>query len=86
MTVTGDISLGSILIIVTLLGIAIRFGIILGSVRITLKTHAIALERHSERMVAYEDVVRDLVASVNRLLGRSDVLFRGLPQRERDQP
>lgn len=70
MQVTGDISLGNIAIIVTLIGIAIRVGMRLGSVETVAKAQAALIEGHTTRLDRYEERLVSIVADVSRLIGR----------------
>jgi hypothetical protein len=73
LTYSGDITLGSILTIVTLVSIAITLGRRLGSFETTLKQHADTMVQHSARLTNQESRVIDLVASVQRLIGQMEV-------------
>lgn len=70
MTFTGDISLGNIAIVITLIGIAIRIGMRLGSVESVAKAQAALIEGHSMRLDRYEERLVSIVADVSRLIGR----------------
>ncbi len=72
MHITGDINLGSILTIVTLIGIAIAMGSQLGKFELTLKHHADTMSDHAARLVSQETRIGELVASVQRLMGRME--------------
>jgi hypothetical protein len=76
MHLTGEVTLGNIAIVVTLLGIAIKFGVQLGGFQTTLREHAKALEAHSIRLDHHETRILDLIAGIQRLIGRSEVEFR----------
>lgn len=69
-TLTGDISLGNLAIIVTLIGIAIRVGVRFGSVQTTLTNQAILIESHAQRLDKYEQRLTDIVGQVQRIVGR----------------
>lgn len=70
MHLTSEISLGNIAIVVTLIGIAIRFGAKLGSIETTLKTHAETLTMHSSRLDAHETRFMRFVEDLQRMIGR----------------
>lgn len=70
MQLTGDISLGNIAIIVTLIGIAIRVGMRLGSVEAIAKAQAALIEGHTKRLDRYEERLVSIVSDVSRLMGR----------------
>ena len=74
MHVTGDISLGAISVIVTLLGIAIAFGMRVGRVEATLMTHAQHLVSHGLRLDGYEARLIDVVGHVQRIVGRIETV------------
>lgn len=48
----------------------------LNSFKQTLETHADTLTAHSARMDLYESRILDLVASLQRLMGQSDVRWK----------
>ncbi len=73
MHVTGDLSLGSILTIVTLISIAVTLGRRLGNFEGMLRHHADTITEHSVRLSKQEERVIDLVASVQRLIGQTEV-------------
>lgn len=73
---TGEITLGNLAIIITLIGIAIRFGVRLGSFQTTLAAHATALEGHSLRLDRHETQIIRLISSLQRLIGRSEIHVR----------
>lgn len=70
MQFTGDISLGSVAIIVTLIGIAIRIGMQVGAVQEVAKAQATIIEGHTKRLDRYESRLVDIVSDVSRLIGR----------------
>ena len=72
MHISGDINLGSILTIITLIGIAISMGSKLGRFEETLKHHAETMSDHAARLASQESRMGDLVASVQRLIGRME--------------
>jgi hypothetical protein len=59
----GEITLGSILTIVTLLGIALRFAWTAGALQ------AVIIE-HTKRLDRYEIALTEIVSSVQRVIGR----------------
>jgi hypothetical protein len=59
----GEITLGSILTIVTLLGIALRFAWVAGALQ------AVIIE-HTKRLDRYEITLTEVVSSVQRVIGR----------------
>lgn len=67
---TGEITLGNIVIVVTLIGIAIRFGIRVGIMETTLKMHADTMVQHSIRLDKYEGRLVEITGNVQRLVGR----------------
>lgn len=73
MHLTGDVSLGTILTIVTLIAIAVNLGRRIGAFEGTLKYHATTMSEHSTRLTMQETRIIDLVASVQRLIGRMEV-------------
>lgn len=70
MHLTGDISLGSIAIIVTLIGITIRIGMQIGNVQAVARAHSESIERHTQRLDLYEGRLVSVVSDVQRLIGR----------------
>lgn len=72
MHISGDINLGSILTIITLIGIAISMGSKLGRFEETLKHHAATMADHAARLTSQESRMGDLVSSVQRLIGRME--------------
>ncbi len=68
--ITADISLGSIAIVVTLIGIAINIGARLGTITQTVAQHANMLAGQSARMDRYEQGLNKNVGDVQRLVGR----------------
>lgn len=75
---TGDVSLGTILTIVTLIAIAIRFGYRFGKFETTLENHTQSIESHAERLSTYESQIVNFVADLQRVIGRLEV-----PERRR---
>lgn len=69
MSFTGEIMLGNIAIIVTLVGIAIGFGQQLGSFRTTLLVHANSIDKHTLRLDRHDDKILELITGVQRLIG-----------------
>lgn len=76
MYLTGEVTLGNIAIVCTLVGIAIGFGIRLGRFERTLFDHSEALRKHGERLDRHEEKILDLIAGLQRLIGRSEITFR----------
>lgn len=70
MHVTGDISLGSIAIIVTLIGVTIRIGMQIGNIQAVASSHETAIARHAARLDLYEGRLVSVVSDVQRLIGR----------------
>lgn len=70
MHITGEVSLGTILTIVTLIGIAIRFGYRLGHFETTLNSHASRMTNHAERMDRYEARYMEIASQLQRIIGR----------------
>lgn len=76
MQFTGDVSLGTLLTILTLLGIALRFGYRLGHFETTLKDHADRLSGHAARLSTYEEQIVNFVGDLQRVIGRMEVTDR----------
>lgn len=68
--ITGEISLGNVAIMVTLIGIAVRVGMRLGSVETVAKAQAALIESHTTRLDRYEERLVSIVSDVSRLIGR----------------
>ena len=83
MQITSEISLGTILTIATLIGIAIRFGFRLGHFETTLNNHAKTLVEHATRLGAYEARIVDIVSDLQRLIGRVEA---SLERRRESRP
>ena len=60
---SGDISLGSLLTVVTLLGIAVRFGWMVGGIQEVIM-------EHTKRLNRYEETLMKTVGDVQRIVGR----------------
>jgi len=60
---SGDVSLGNLLTVVTLLGISVKFGWIVGGIQ-----EVIAM--HTKRLDRYEAALISVVADVQRMIGR----------------
>lgn len=67
---TGDISLGSIVTVITLIGIALRIGSALGVIKTTLADHA-------RRLELIEHTQFKLINEVQRMIGRCEILHCG---------
>lgn len=74
MHITNEVSLGTILTIVTLIGIAVRFGYRIGNFETTLKSHAEILSTHSKRMGDYEGRIIDVIGHLQRVVGRVEAM------------
>ncbi len=70
MHVTGEITLGTILTIVTLISIAIAFGRRFGNFETQLAAHGVNLVKHSERMDRYEEHYMTIAGQMQRIIGR----------------
>jgi hypothetical protein len=60
---TGEITLGNLLTIITLVGIAVRFGFLAGYLQTTVSQHTARLDK-------YETSLLDVVSNVQRMIGR----------------
>lgn len=80
---TGDVSLGTILTIATLLGIALRVGYRLGNFETTLTQHQTSLTSHETKLTSYEAQILGFVGQLQRLVGRveNDTERRRTPRR-----
>lgn len=76
---SGEVSLGSLLTIATLVSIAVRIGWMVGGIQVTVRAHTGRLDK-------YEDTLIKVVGEVQRLVGRiegvQDRLERRAPPRE----
>lgn len=72
---SGDISLGNLLTVITLLGIAIRLGWTAGMIEKTIALHAIRLDR-------YEQALITIISDVQRLVGRVEGVQDRLDKKE----
>ena len=70
MHITGEVTLGNIFIIITLVSMAIGMGIRLGSITAIINQHTADLIKHSLRLDTYEMRLVEIVADVQRLIGR----------------
>lgn len=70
MQFTGDISLGNIAIVVTLISIAVRIGLKLGTVQQLVAGHTITLESHAARLDRYERTLVEVGGNLQRMIGR----------------
>ena len=70
--ITGDVSLGTILTICTLVGIAIRFGYRFGKFETTLSEQAKTITDHASRLEVYEGRIVGFVGDLQRLIGRME--------------
>ncbi len=70
MHVTGEITLGTLLTIATLIGIAISFGRRFGSLEAQLASHGTNLVKHAERMDRYEEHYMTIAGQMQRIIGR----------------
>jgi hypothetical protein len=66
----GQVTLGDILTICTLVGIAVAFGQRLGRFEQILHDHAKKLTEHGERLDRYESRLVDIVSDLQRVIGR----------------
>lgn len=67
---TGDISLGTILTIATLLGIAIRVGWAVGKIQAVVDGVKKTASDHAMRLDRYEEALIKMVGEVQRMVGR----------------
>jgi hypothetical protein len=87
MHITGEVSLGTILTIATLLGIAIRFGFRFGHFDTTLRAHTDNLARHAARMDRYEERYVQIANNLQRIIGRMEEQDRSpWPRNRRANP
>jgi hypothetical protein len=86
MQFTGDISLGNIAIIITLIGIAIRVGVQVGNVQAVAKAQAAIIEGHAQRLDRYESRLVDIVSDVSRLIGRIEATQQRLERNTGSRP
>ena len=70
MQFTGEITLGNIAIVVTLITIAIGIGRRFGGMEQLLKGHALTLSDHAKRLDNYEGRLVEVVGQVQRVVGR----------------
>lgn len=77
----GDITLGSIAIIVTLIGIAINIGLKVGSVQEVVRAQAAIVASHTQRLDKYEERLVKIVSDVSRLMGRIEATQDRLEKR-----
>lgn len=68
--ITGDISAGSISIVVTLIGIAIGIGIKAGTIQQLIRGHSLTLQVHATRLDAYEKSLIEIGGNLQRMIGR----------------
>lgn len=68
---TGELSLGSILTVATLIGIAVGLGRRIGGFESLMSEHAKTLDRHAERLDRYEGRIVDIVEKLGTVLGRA---------------
>lgn len=67
---SAEVTLGNLAIVVTLIGIAVRFGFRVGMMENRLNEHAKTMIRHTERLDKYEERLVDITGHVQRLIGR----------------
>lgn len=77
---TGELTLGNLAIVVTLIGVAISIGRRIGAAETTLHDHAAALTQHSHRLDLYEGRLVDVIGQVQRVIGRVEVTQERLEQ------
>lgn len=70
MHVTGDISVGSIAIIITIVSAAIRIGMQIGAMQTIAKTQGDVIVQHTMRLDKYEERLVLVVGDVQRMIGR----------------
>ena len=70
---TGEITLGNLAIVATLIGMAIGIGIRLGAITQLLADHSQRLMDHSTRLDRYEARLVTIVGDVQRLIGRIEL-------------
>jgi len=70
MHITGEVTLGTILTIATLIGIAITFGRRMGTFETQLQTHSTNIQGHAARMDRYEARYVEIAGQLQRIIGR----------------
>jgi len=71
MHLTGELSLGNILTVATLIGIAIGVGRRFGGFESLMSEHAKTLAVHAERLDRYEARMVDIVEKLGLVIGRA---------------
>ena len=69
---TADLSLGQLLIIATMIGMAVKVGWRLGTFETILKEHAQTFHEHANRLDRYEDALTHVVQDLQKVIGRID--------------
>lgn len=67
---TGEITLGNIAIVITLITIAINLGVKFGTVSTLVQGHTDTLKGHAERLDRYERTLIDVGNNMQRMIGR----------------
>lgn len=70
MHVTGEISLGSIAIAITIIGAMIRIGQQIGKMQQLVTSQGTLIEGHRKRLDTYEERLVSVVGDVQRIVGR----------------
>lgn len=70
LTFTGELSVGSISIVVTLVTIAVTIGLRLGTIQTLVRGHTITLVEHAQRLDRYEKTLIDVGGNLQRMIGR----------------
>lgn len=66
----GTVSLGSLLTIATLIGIAVRLGWTVGGIQAIITQHSKLLEMHTARMEKQDDMLIRISGDMQRIVGR----------------
>ncbi len=69
-TLTGELSLGSIAIVASILTTAVAIGIRMGTLQTLVGGHASTLKEHSGRLDRYEKTLIDVGSNLQRMIGR----------------
>lgn len=67
---TGEISLGSLLIAITIIGSVLRLGWKIGHMEEVATTQGANIERHTMRMDKYEERLIVIAGEIQRMIGR----------------
>jgi cytochrome c biogenesis factor len=86
MTITGDISLGNIAIVVTLIGIAVRISMRFATMQQLVSGHTSTLNSHSARLDRYETTLVEVGGNLQRMIGRIEATQDRLDRRTGHRP